>query len=102
MVAIHIISSSKEQADDLVNFLLKEDLLFEAVTIKEVQRKGKAIGIHKISYLIVGVTKALLFKHIYTQIKERYNDKSITIYSLPVVDMEPDKQKELIQKTRSI
>lgn len=104
MVAIHIISETEEIAKKIVEFLIKEKMIFEATLISNSETiicKDLEAETRK-STLIVAITKALLFKTINAELKKLFHGEKLTVYSLPVVDMDLKKQKALIEHTRSV
>ncbi|MCB9223866.1 MAG: hypothetical protein H6582_06780 [Crocinitomicaceae bacterium] len=102
MVAIHILSNSENSANKIIDFLFENELIFEVVTMKEVTRRSKRAGTNHSAFLTIGITKALLFKQIAEEINARFIQDDPTVFSLPIVDMDPEKQKELINLTRSV
>jgi hypothetical protein len=104
MVALHIISESEEIAKKIVTFLIKEKMIFEATLLSNSETiisKELEPEIKK-STLIVALTKALLFKTINAELKKNFHNEKLTVYSLPVIDMDLKKQKALIEHTRSV
>ena len=101
MISLKITVSNIENAEEIVDFLLAEKMILEAVVTEKVTLRKIESSVSD-AVQISAITKALLFKTINTSIREISRDPNLTIYSLPVLDMDWDKQKELIDNTLSV
>ncbi|MDF1673731.1 MAG: hypothetical protein P1U41_09505 [Vicingaceae bacterium] len=105
MILLHIISDEEEQALEIVDILMEQNLLLEAVllekvTVRKKTKEGNPISISQT--LIMGKTKALLFTSIDELLKVRYKEKMPVIYSTPIVHMDWEQSKELVNEVAKI
>ena len=105
MILLHIISDKEEQALEIVDFLLEKKMLLEAVLLEKVTvRKKLSEGkpVSSSQTLVMGKTKALLFNTIDLLLKDKYGDKIPIIYSTPIVHMDWEQSKELVNEVAKI
>ena len=105
MILLHIITDKEDQAIEIVDFLLDKKMLLEAVLLEKVtvrKKKGTENPISSSQTLVMGKTKALLFNTIDELIKEKYPDNMPIIYSTPIVHMDWDQSKELVNEVAKI
>lgn len=105
MVLLHVVSKDSEQANDIVDFLVKNKLILNAlvqekVVLKKQGDQNKLVSENQI--LIMGKTKALLFNRIDNLLRAKYRNNMPILYSIPIVSMDFDQANELINETTSI
>ncbi|TAI47920.1 hypothetical protein [Flagellimonas allohymeniacidonis] len=104
MVLMHICCNSATQAEEVVDFLLDEKLVLDALVsdkllYKRVQNKAKkSFG----QTLVMGTTKALLFTKINKKIKEKYPSNTPLVYAMPIIYMDPLQEKKLKKNTEKV
>lgn len=104
MVLIHIISNSSKQATDIVDFLIDEKLMLNALVSNKMLHKRLKNG-QKESFeqtLVMGTTKALLFNKISQIIKEKFLDNPPLIYAMPIIYMDEHQTLQLQTKTKTV
>mgnify|MGYP003639716305 CR=1 FL=1 len=105
MILLHIISDEEKQAIEIVDFLMEENLLLEAVLLEKVTvRKKKQSGKPESTTqtLIMGKTKGLLFNRIDQMLKDKYQEKMPIIYSTPIVHIDWEQSKKLVNEVAKI
>lgn len=98
MILLHVISDYEKQAIEIVDFLMEENLLLDAVILEKVLvRKKKDSGVPEsvIRHMVMGKTKSLLFNTIDKMLRDKYNESSPVIYSIPIVQMDWEQSKQL-------
>jgi hypothetical protein len=101
MILLHIISEEEQQAIAIVDFLMEENLLLEAVCLEKVlvRRKNKEGRPESVTQtLIMGKTKALLFNTIAQMLRDKYQTNCPVIYSIPIVQMDWEQSKQLVNE----
>jgi len=101
MILLHIISDKEEQAIEIVDFLMKENMLLDAVMLEKVivrENLADSKPESTTQTLIMGKTKALLFNTIDELLKEKYKENMPVIYSLPIVHMDWEQSKKLVNE----
>ncbi|MFT4602759.1 MAG: hypothetical protein ACI857_002946 [Arenicella sp.] len=97
-------TTSIDSAEKITDYLLREKLILEAVIQDEVRTRelvnDKIITSKKVQ--ISSLTKALLFERINSELKEKFKGLVFTIHSMPVVYMDWERQKELIQQVTNV
>lgn len=104
MILLHIISDEEEQAIEITDFLIENNLILDAVLLEKVAVRKKEKGTPKSTSqtLVMGKTKALLFSTIDQLLKEKYGSKMPIIYSTPIVHMDWEQSKELVNEVAKI
>ena len=105
MVLLHIHAKSREQANEIVDYLLEKSLILNAVLVDQAQlRKKDEDGniVEEARILIMGKTKALLFNTIDQQMRDRYKEKMPVLYSVPIVSMDWEQANELVMETAKV
>jgi hypothetical protein len=105
MILLHVITSDENQALQIVDFLIEEKLMLDAVILDKVLvRKKSDDGVFTTTNqtMIIGRTKALLFNYIDQKIRERYPDNMPVLYSLAIVNMDWEQSNLLISKTAKV
>jgi hypothetical protein len=105
MILLHVISDDEQQAIEIVDFLMEENLLLEAVCLEKVlvrkkKDSGKPESVNRT--LIMGKTKSLLFNRIDEMLKDKYQDKRPVIYSIPIVQMDWEESKKLVDEVAKV
>lgn len=98
MITIHIITDNEERSQSIAAWLLKEKLVYQNVDIDFqdtfVYKNGEVTKSK--SYKLQARTKALLFTSIEQGLRETFEDEMPFIYSTPIVNMDADLQREII------
>jgi len=104
MITLKIITPDTAAADAVCDFLLKEKLILEAVIQDNVRTKelidGKVVSSNKVQ--ITSLTKALLFETINKTIKKKFEGLVFDIHSMPVVYMDWERQKDLVDQVKNV
>ncbi|MEQ9404552.1 MAG: divalent cation tolerance protein CutA [Cyclobacteriaceae bacterium] len=90
MILLHISTKDEQQAEEIVEFLIREKLVVDAfISDGEKQKLGNDGKIMKeLQFLITAKAKALLFDKIDKEIRKKYASDVPEIYSLPIVNMD--------------
>ncbi len=104
MVLLHIVCENREQAQLIVDQLIDEKLVFdtmisENLLFRELKRDEKRS--HKRT-LVMGTTKALLFKQINEKIREQHSNQMPLVYAMPIVYMDEQQTLELKKETLKV
>ena len=105
MILLHIISDDEEQAIEIVDFLMEESLLLEGVISEKVLvRKKETFGKSEsvAQTLIMGKTKALLFNTIDEILRDKYKKNCPVIYAIPIVQMDWEQSKQLVNEVSKV
>ena len=105
MMSLTLISKSQEQADEIAKYLIKEKLVIEANLIPGTQCYRLAPNNEIVTQKTVSLictTKSLLFDKIDKHLKETYGPDMPTMYSVPVVNMDWEQSKILVEGTQSV
>ncbi|WP_396636604.1 divalent cation tolerance protein CutA [Maribacter sp. R77961] len=105
MILAHIIAKDKTQALQIINLLMDKNLLLQAaVSEKTVYEKKNAEGqlISTKQTLIIGKTKALLFKTINDVLKKNFSTNMPMLYSVPIVYMDEELATILRENTAKV
>ena len=98
MILIHIRSTSLEQTNEIIDFLMSEDLILEPIVTENVTlRKKNEFGIfeNENQILLMAKTRALLFGKIEYLLKKKYSENMPDLYSVPIVNMDWEKAEKL-------
>jgi len=107
MILVHIITRKRAQALEIIDVLLENKLLFNAMlSRKKVFEKDDKTGELKNTFhtLIIGKTKSLLFNSINKLLISRYGntEKMPALYCLPIVYMDPERAEALLEHTTEV
>lgn len=107
MILVHIITQKRVQALEIVETLLGRKLLYNAmISRKKVYQIDSKTGVLNgtVHSLIIGKTKSLLFNSINKLLLSTYghSGQMPSIYSLPIVYMDPDEAEELLAQTLKV
>lgn len=104
MVLIHIICDSPTQANEIVDFLIDEELMLNAFlsnkTLYKRKKNGKEESLEQT--LVMGTTKALLFNTINERIKKKFAKNPPPTYAMPIIYMDEHQNLELQTKTQKV
>ncbi len=104
MVLVHIICESKRQALNIVDVLIEERLMLDAMISDKLLFKRLKSGeteSHERT-LVMGTTKALLFKTIDQRIKKVFTSTPPLVYAMPIVYMNARQTQELQAETQKV
>ena len=104
MILLHISCSSAAQAAEIVDYLLDEKLLLDAMVLDKMHYKKLDDGakVSQPRFLIIGTTKALLFAKINALIAEKHGSDMPLLYAMPIVYMDIDQTKQLQNETEKV
>lgn len=104
MVLIHICCQSTGQAKEIVDFLLEEKLVLDALVSDKLLYKQSNSNKKKSfeQTLVMGTTKALLFAKINRKIKDKYPTNTPMIYAMPIVYMDNSQEEMLKSRTEKV
>ncbi len=104
MVLLHIVCENRKQAHSIVDELISEKLVLDAMISDKLLFKRLESGERKSEErtLVMGSTKALLFKKINDTIRTKHGSKMPLIYAMPIVYMDEQQTKELLEKTQKV
>lgn len=104
MILLHIIPTKQEHVKEILELLIKEQLILKPIIFDKVQNANLLNGeiVYQNRILIIAKTKALLFEIIGKKLKNKYQSEMPELYSIPIVNMDWDQAQELIQNTSRI
>jgi uncharacterized protein involved in tolerance to divalent cations len=104
MIQLVIASGSKEQLEEIAEYLLSNHLIISVEFHPDIRRMEFENGKikNKTIHFITGKTKSLLFSDIDIRLRNLYNEKTPEIFSHPIVDMEWKLLDKLKSKTAKI
>ncbi len=90
MVLLHIICNDRQQADEIADLLVSENLVLSTVTFNPIsvvqkERSGR-IGRTE-QTMLIGRTRSVLFNTVEARLQEAYALNMPVIYSVPIVNM---------------
>ena len=104
MVLLRILSRSEEKIDRTAEFLLREQLGMDLNIKRNIERlsytnskveKGKV-------HLLTAKTKGQLFPTIDDKLREMFKEQMPEVYSIPIVHMDWEQSKQLIEDVRGV
>lgn len=105
MIKLTIISNTSEQANEIAHLLLNESLVIEAVIFEDTKclrlNANKKV-VEKLSTTIICTTKSLLFEQIDSLLKGKYIKEMPVLYSVPIINMDWEQSKILIDGTKRV
>jgi len=104
MIQLVIASDSKDQLEEIAEYLLIKHLVISVdfhYDIRRIEYENGKLNNYTIHF-ITGKTKSLLFTEIDLKIRDRYKDKIPEIYSHPIVDMDWELANKLKSDTEKI
>jgi len=105
MILAHIIAKDKTQALEIINLLVDKNLLLQAAVSEKMvyekkDSKGQLTGTKQT--LIIGKTKALLFKTINEILKAHFSHNMPMVYAIPIVYMDEELATILRENTAKV
>lgn len=102
MIAIQIVCTDQNEAKKIIQQLLGERLIWNALVTESTDytRKrgpGKMHETHQV--LITAKTKSLLFQPINLLLRKTYGSSMPVLYALPIVYMDPEQADQLLKRT---
>ncbi|MFM9985539.1 MAG: hypothetical protein ACKVOK_09935 [Flavobacteriales bacterium] len=104
MIAIHIITSSEHQALEIARWLLDKKLAHTSVDIDK-QETLELVDeklIRNISFKLQARTKALLYMTIEDGLKAEFASHPPYLYSTPIVNMDKELSRRIIEETQRV
>jgi uncharacterized protein involved in tolerance to divalent cations len=104
MIAIHIITSSEQQALEIAHWLLDKKLAHTSVDIDKQETLELSDGklTRNISYKLQARTKALLYMTVEEGLKTEFSSHPPYLYSTPIVNMDKDLSRRIIEETQRV
>lgn len=102
MILIHILTENKQQAGEITDTLLRDQLVISAVWLKEAvtyQRGDNGKPVNMNQTLIMAKTKALLFNKIDSLLRQKYPERMPILYSVPILNMDWEQADQLMNET---
>jgi len=97
MIQLVIASKSKEQLEEIAEYLLKSHFVISMEYHQNIRREEFANG--KITrfniHYVTGKTKSLLFNEIDVKLRNKYKDNIPEIFSHPIINMDWDLANKL-------
>ena len=104
MIQIVIASDSKEQLEEIAEYLLTKHLVISVdfhYDIRRIEFENGKLNNYNIHF-ITGKTKSLLFSEIDSRLRDKYKDSIPEIFSHPIVDMDWELANKLKSDTEKI
>jgi uncharacterized protein involved in tolerance to divalent cations len=104
MIQIVIASESKEQLEEIAEYLLTNHLVLSVDFHHDIRRidfKNGKLNRHNIHF-IAGKTKSLLFNEIDARLRNMYRDNIPEIFSHPIINMDWELVNKLKSETEKI
>lgn len=104
MILLHVVCENREQAQSIVDELVEKKLVLDAMISDKLLFKRLKSG-QKQSHqrtLVMGSTKAHLFKAINDDIRAKYHTNMPLIYAMPIIYMDEQQTIELQQETLKV
>ncbi|MGB5821857.1 MAG: divalent cation tolerance protein CutA [Saonia sp.] len=104
MIVVHIICTTKTQAEEILEMLIMESLIYNAMVSEKIiyeKKSPKTLASSK-QILVTAKTKSLLFQSINDRLRETQGNHMPMLYCLPVVYMDPDQAQQLLKETIKI
>ncbi|GAB5401678.1 MAG: hypothetical protein Aureis2KO_32630 [Aureisphaera sp.] len=104
MMSLQVVSQDKELLNDVAGFLLKENLIVNAIISHE-HVSNTLDGDQVVSrpiFLLKGISKSLLFGLINNMMCEKYGDRMPLVYSEPIILIDPKHTEAFMEQLRKI
>ena len=105
MMILQILSKDEAQVHEIADYLLKEELIANAMLSEKVLVKTKtddgSIASSK-QYKLQGISKSLLFQEINSKLKQRYADNMPLLYSEPIILIDPVHLDAILESIRKV
>ena len=105
MISLTIITKTLDQSNEIIHLLLEKRLVIEGTIQKNTScfRLDTDKNIEETdSVMLICTTKALLFTDIDELLREKYKNNLPVLYSVPIVNMDWEQSKELIEETQRV
>lgn len=104
MVLLHIVSKNNQQLTEIVDYLLEEKLILNAIIQENVVIRKNIDGEFKSEkrVMMIGKTKALLFNTIDTMLRQKFSSNMPVLYAVPIVAMDWEQADELVRETTKV
>lgn len=101
MILLHIIAKNEKQADEISNFLLKENFALDTFLTNGMVKTREDDELQsEAAILVTARTRALLFNKIDKAIHDQFATDPPIVYSVPIVNMDWDHASELETKVK--
>ncbi len=105
MMSLTIIAKDTEQAEQVATYLVKEKLVIEANLIENTNcyrlNKNQEV-VKKSTTFLICTTKSLLFNQIDENLKGMYGKDMPVMYSVPIINMDWEQSKILVEGTQKV
>ena len=105
MISLTIISSTSTQSNEIIQLLLKKRLVIEGTIQKNIKCFRLGIGTavkESDATMLICTTKALLFTSIDKLLREKYKNGFPLLYSVPIIHMDWEQSRTLIEETQNV
>ena len=105
MMILQILSKDEAQVQEIADYLLKEELIANAMLPEAIQVKTKSddgtIANSK-QYRLQGISKSLLFQEINKRLKTMYGENMPLLYSEPIILIDPVHQDAILESITKV
>ena len=104
MIALHIITTNENQALEIAKWLLLNKLAHSSVDIDKQETLELVEGNlqRNVSYKLQARTKALLYMQVEDGLKAEFSSQPPYLYSTPIVNMDKDLSRRIIDETQRV
>ena len=105
MISLVIKSESFEQNKEIIRLLLKIQLVIEGTIQKNTfcfRLDNKNNITETNSSVLICTTKSLLFTEIDELLRKKYKNNLPTLFSVPIINMDWEQSKKLIERTQRV
>jgi len=104
-MTLQIVSESELLLNEIADYLLTEELIANAMLSSDVVFKMKQTDgsiRNSTQYVLKGISKSLLFGEINDRLRERYGEKMPLLYSEPIILIDPEHYKVILDKVTKV
>jgi len=105
MMILQILSQDEGQVQEIADYLLKEELIANAMLSEKMMVKTKSANgtiVSSKQYKLQGISKSLLFQEINHKLKLLYGDNMPMLYSEPIILIDPVHQDAILNSIRKV
>lgn len=104
MILLRVAHKSEERIREITRYLLKEHLIIDANIEVNVERLSYTDGefVTQPICILTATTKSLLFTLIDVKLVEMYPGDLIEIYAVPIVHMDFEQRRHLLDEVKTI
>lgn len=105
MMSLTIIAKDTRQAEEVAMYLVKEKLVIEANVIENsscFRLENNQEVVKSSTAVLICTTKSLLFNQIDEYLKGMYGEDMPEMYSVPIIYMDWEQSKSLVEGTKKV